>query len=695
MRTRKFLSALIIALFSLQTLHFTARADEGMWPFNNLPRAEIKRKYAFDVTDAWLRKVQLASVRFNSGGSGSFVSADGLVLTNHHIASDTLSKISTEQKDYIKDGFYAPTQDKEVKAPDLELNQLISIDDVSTRVNAGVKSDMSPSQANAARNAAMNSISEECTKATGLRCDVITLYQGGQYNLYRYKKYTDVRLVFAPEFEIAFLGGDPDNFEYPRYDLDMALFRVYENDKPVHTDNYLKWSTAGTKEGELVFVSGNPGRTERMDTVAHLEYLRDFGFPLILKYLDRQHAMLTKYGARGAEQERRAHEDLFSIENSLKAIRGEEAGLKDPKLITTKQHAETELRRAVAADPRKQKDYGDAWDAIAKGRKAQPSYEVQRRFLESQWGFNSGYFDTARDLVRMAEENTKPNEKRLPGYTDASRESLEQELYSPAPIYDDFEKAKLSDSLAFMRDEMGANNEIVKKVLQGKSPEERANELIDGTKLKDVDARKKVAAGGVKAIENSDDPMIKLAVSIDPESRTVRKRYEDEVQAVERINYAKISRALFELKGTSLYPDATFTLRLSFGAVKGYRENGKWIAPYTDFDGLFRHSAEHGDKYPYHIPESWRKAQAQLNLKTPLNFVSDADIIGGNSGSPVINRNAELVGLIFDGNIQSLVGDFYFDESINRAVSVDSRGMIEALRKVYHADAVASELAGR
>ena len=554
---------------------------------------------------------------------------------------------------------------------------------------------MSPSQANAARNAAMNSISEECTKATGLRCDVITLYQGGQYSLYRYKKYTDVRLVFAPEFEIAFLGGDPDNFEYPRYDLDMALFRVYENDKPVHTDNYLKWSTAGTKDGELVFVSGNPGRTERMDTVAHLEYLRDFGFPLLLKYLDRQHAMLTKYGARGAEQDRRAHEDLFSIENSLKAIRGEEDGLKDPKLIATKQRAETELRRVVAADPRKQKDYGDAWDAIAKGRKAQPSYEVQRRFLEAEWGFDSTYFDFARMLVRMAEESTKPNEKRLPGYTDASRASLEQELYSPAPIYDDFEKAKLSDSLAFMRDEMGANNEIVKRVLQGKSPEERANELIDGTKLKDVDARKKVAAGGVKAIAESDDPMIKLASSIDPGARTVRKRYEDEVQAVERINYAKISRALFELKGTSLYPDATFTLRLSYGAVKGYRENGKWIAPYTDFDGLFRHSAEHGDKYPYHIPESWRKAQAQLNLKTPLNFVSDADIIGGNSGSPVINRNAELVGLIFDGNIQSLVGDFYFDESINRAVSVDSRGMIEALRKVYHADVVASELAGR
>jgi len=695
MRSRKVLGALIIALFSLQTLQFTARADEGMWPFNNVPRTEIKRKYGFDVTDAWLRKVQLASVRFNSGGSGSFVSADGLVLTNHHIASDTLAKISTEQKDYNKDGFYAPTRDKEVKSPDLELNQLVSIEDVTARVNAGVKSNMSASQANAARNAAMNGISEECTRATGLRCDVVTLYQGGQYNLYRYKKYTDVRLVFAPEFEIAFLGGDPDNFEYPRYDLDMALFRVYENDRPIHTDNYLKWSTRGATAGELVFVSGNPGRTERMDTVAHLEYIRDFGFPLLLKFLERQRAMLLKYGSQGSEQERRAHEDLFSIENSLKAIRGEEAGLKDPSLIANKQRAETELRRTIAADPRKQKEYGDAWDAIAKGRKAQPSYEVERRFLESEWGFNSTYFDFARTLVRMAEENTKPNEKRLPEYTDARRASLEQELYSPAPIYDDFEKAKLSDSLAFMQEEMGANNSIVKRVLQGKSPEERANELINGTRLREVDARKQVAAGGKKAIEDSNDPMIKLARSIDSESRAVRKRYEDEVQAVERTNYGKIARALFELRGTSIYPDATFTLRLSYGGVKGYQENGKFIAPFTDFAGLFRHAAEHGDKYPYHIPDSWKKAKRILNMRTPFNFVSSADIIGGNSGSPVINRNGELVGLIFDGNIQSLVGDFYFDETINRAVSVDSRGMLEALRKVYHADAAANELVRR
>ena len=696
MRHRKFLCALILALFSLQTLQFSARADEGMWPFNNLPRAEIKKKYGFDITDAWLRKVQLASVRFNNG-SGSFVSADGLVMTNHHIASETLQQISTPQKDYIKDGFYAPTRDKEVKAPNLELDQLVGIEDVTARVMAAVKSDMTSAQANAARNAEINNISAEATKKNGLRNDVIPLYQGGQYNLYTYKKYTDVRLVFAPEFEIAFLGGDPDNFEYPRYDLDLALFRVYENDRPVHSDNYFKWSEKGAKDGDLVFVSGNPGRTNRLDTVAHLEYLRDFGIPFLLKYLQHLHDMYTRYGAQGAEQERRAHEDLFSADNSLKAYIGEEGGpgrggLKDPSVIPTKKKAEDELRKMVAANPRMQKEYGDAWETIAKERKELPSYERERRFLESGWGLSSQYFDFARTLVRMAEESAKPNAQRLPEYTDGNRESLEQELYSPAPIYDDFEKAKLADSLTLMREEMGADNEIVKRVLQGKTPDARADELISGTKLKDVEARKRIAAGGQQAIESSDDPMIQLARSIDKEARAARKRYESEVIAVERSNYGKIARALFETKGTRMYPDATFTLRLSYGTVKGYKIDGKTYAPFTDLAGLWQHAAEHGDKYPFHIPASWEKAKSSLNLKTPLNFVSDADIIGGNSGSPVINRRGEVVGLIFDGNIQSLPGDFYFDGAVNRAVSVDVRGMFEALRKVYHADAIVMEL---
>ena len=691
MKIKKYLSIVFVALFAISSVNIV-RADEGMWTFNNVPRAEIKKRYGFDVTDEWLKKVQLASVRFNNGGSGSFVSADGLVLTNHHIASDTLQKISSAEKDYIKDGFYAPTRDKEVKAPDLELNVLISLEDVTDRVNRTVKPGVSGAEAAAARRAEIATIEKESLAATGLRSDVVTLYQGGQYNLYRYKKYTDVRLVFAPEFGIAFFGGDPDNFTFPRYDLDMALFRVYENDKPIKTENYFKWSKTGAKDGELVFVSGHPGSTARLNTIAHLEYLRDTGIPFTLRYLNREHELLAKYSTKGEEQSRRAKEELFGVENALKAYRGQLEGLQDKTLMAKKAKAEEALRRSVAADAKKQKEYGDAWESIARGRKTLPTYSRDYSLLEGGAGFNSELFGIARALVRLAAEGGKPDAERLPEYTGARRESLELNLFSPAPVYDDLEKIKLADSLAFMSEELGADNPVVKKALDGKSPEARAAELIDGTKLKDVNYRKQLAAGGVKAIDESKDPMIVLARSIDEQARALRKRYESEVQSSERASYAKVARALFDTEGTRLYPDATFTLRLSYGAVKGYQENGHQVPPFTTIAGLYKHSAEHGNKSPYDLPASWVSKKSALDLNTPFNFVSTNDIIGGNSGSPVFNKNAELVGLIFDGNIQSLVGNFVFDETQNRAVSVDVRAMTEALRKVYGANEVADEL---
>jgi hypothetical protein len=689
MKIKKLLCAFFIALFSSSAV---AIADEGMWPFNIIPRAEIKKRYGFDVTDAWLKKVQLASVRFNNGGSGSFVSADGLVLTNHHIAADTLQKISTPEQDYVKEGFYAPTLEREAKAPDLELNQLVSIEDVTARVSSAVKPGMPPAEANAARQSTVAAIEKESTEKTGLRSDVITLYQGGQYNLYRYKKYTDVRLVFAPEFAIAFFGGDPDNFNFPRYDLDMALFRVYENDKPVKVENYFKWSKAGAKDGDLVFVPGNPGSTSRLDTMAHLEYLRDYGLPFTIELLTRERENLAKYRDQGEEQSRRAQEDFFSIENSLKAYRGEIEGLKDKTLMGRKTKSEETLRHTIAADAKKQADYGDAWDNIAKGRAALKNYYKELSLLDRGSAFNSELFGIARTLVRMAIESAKPNDQRLPAYTDSRRASLELGLFSPAPIYDDFEKAKLADSLAFMRDQLGTDNAIVKKVLGGKTPNARAAELVDGTKLKDPAARKQLAAAGVKGIQESTDPMIALARSIDDEARKLNKRYEAEVQGNERVNYGKIARALFDIEGTKLYPDATFTLRLSYGAVKGYEENGKRVPAFTNFAGLYKRATEHGNKFPFELPLRWTEKKSEINPDTPFNFVTTNDIIGGNSGSPVINRNAELVGLIFDGNIQSLVGDFIYDETQNRAVAVDSRAMIEALRKIYGATEAANEL---
>ena len=684
------LCALIVALLTFQSIPVSA-FDEGMWTFNNVPRETIKQKYGFDVTDDWLKKVQLASVRFPNG-SGSFVSPNGLVLTNYHIVEDAVGELSTETKDYAKEGFVARNQSEELKADGLSLDQLVSIEDVTAVVNSTVKDDMSATEANAARRAQMTAIEAQSLQQTGLRSDVVTLYQGGQYNLYRYKRYTDIRLVFVPEFQAAFFGGDPDNFNFPRFNIDMALVRVYENDQPVQSENYFKWSKTGVKNGELVFVTGHPGSTQRLNTVAHLEALRDVTIPLVLRMLQSRQKMLKAYMAQGEEQTRRAQNELNSVENAIKVYKGQIAGLKDPKLMAGKRIAEQTLRNSINADARKKKEYGDAWDAIAKARRDLATYERDRRFLDLGSGFNTPLFGYARTLVRLAEENEKPDAKRLPEYMNARRAALEAGLYSSAPIYDDFEKMKLANSLTFLQSEYGADSSFAKKVLKGKTPEARAAELIEGTKLKDVEYRKQVATAGVRMINSGTDPMIELAKDIDKEARAVHKRYEEEVLAVERANYAKIAHALFEDQGTKLYPDATFTLRLSYGAVKGYRENGKFVTPFTTLGGLFARSNQYHHAFPYNLPPRWTSKRSTLNLRTPFNFVSTNDIVGGNSGSPAINKNRELVGLIFDGNIQSLVGNFEFDESVNRSISVDARGMMEVLRKVFGANAIANEL---
>jgi hypothetical protein len=690
MKLRMLLCALIVALFTFQTIPVSA-LDEGMWTFNNVPKADIKQKYGFDVTDEWLRKVQLASVRF-PGGSGSFVSPNGLVLTNYHIVEDFVGQLGSAEKDYAKEGFVAHSQAEELKVPGLSIDVLMSLDDVTDRVNGAVKSGTSAVEANAARRAEINAIETESTKATGFRSEVVTLYQGGQYNIYRFKKYTDVRLVFVPEFQAAFFGGDPDNFNFPRFNIDMGLVRVYENNQPLQVENYFKWSKTGVKPGELVFVTGHPGSTQRLNTVAHLESLRDVSIPLLIRLLESRRAMLKAYMTLGEEQTRRAQSELNSIENSLKVYKGQIAGLQDTKLMAKKRKFEQALRNSVEADARMKTEYGDAWMAIDKARKDLTSYERDRRFLDLAAGFNTPLFGWARTLVRLAEENEKPNDKRLPEYTDARRAALEASLYSTPTFYDDFEKLKLANSLEFLQSEYGANSAFAKKVLKGKTPEARATELLEGTKLKDVEYRKQLVAGGRKALDDANDPMIELARSIDKDARAVRKRYEDEVVAVERGNYAKVARALFEQQGTKLYPDATFTLRLSYGAVKGYTENGKQVSPFTTLGGLYARSDKFHHTFPYNLPPRWVSKQKAINPKTPFNFVSTNDIIGGNSGSPTINKNRELVGLIFDGNIQSLVGNFDYDESVNRSISVDVRGMLEVLRKVFGAHEVADEL---
>jgi hypothetical protein len=687
---KRFLSICLALFFSFSTV---ASADEGMWLYNEAPKDKIKAKYGFELTQAWLDHVRLSSVRFNNGGSGSFVSADGLTFTNHHVGAGCVQQLSTEGHDYIKTGFYAKTQADEAKCPNLELNELVGIEDVTDKVNAGVKPEMSAADTGQAQRAAMSKIEKDCSTSTGLRCDVVTFYSGQVYNLYKYKKYTDVRLVFAPEFDIAFFGGDPDNFTYPRYDLDITFFRVYEDGHPAHLDNYLRWSRTGVKNDELVFVSGHPGSTARMQTIAQLEFTRDVNYPSVLALLKRRIALLQDFSKQSEENARIAKEDIFGLQNSQKAITGYEAGLKDKSIWDAKAADEAKLRAAYKADP-KNAGTPNPWDAIAQAEKLQHEMFLQLNYLERLRGFASGLPQIARILVRAAEEKPKPNGERLREYRDSGLPSLEQQLFSPAPVYKNLDTTLLADSLAEMQDALGKDNPDVQKVLNGKAPADAAKEMIAGTKLDDVAVRKQLYEGGQAAIAASNDPLIVAIRAIEPDALALRKEFDDKIESVVRLNGTLIAKARFAQSGFSQPPDATFTLRLSYGAVKGYKENGKEIPYFTIMGGAYEHAAEHNNEPPYKLPESWMNAKSKLDLKTPLDFVSTADIIGGNSGSPTVNKKGEVVGIIFDGNIESLSANFAYSEVQSRAVSVDSRGIQEALRKIYSATALADELSG-
>lgn len=686
MKRSVFRSLLLAGALLISGGAFASRstADEGMWLYNNLPLEMLEKKYGFKPTAQWADHLMKSSVRFNSGGSGSFVSSNGLVLTNHHVASDVLFKLSTADKNLLEEGFLAKTNAEELKAPDLELNQLVSIQDVTDRINSVVKEGMSPADASKARQAEMARVEKESSDKSGLRCDIVTLYGGARYHLYSYKKYTDVRLVWAPETKSAFFGGDADNFEYPRYCLDTTILRVYENDKPAVIENYLKVDADGAAEDELVFVSGHPGRTRRIYTVDALRYQRDQRLPKTLDLLRRKEVLLQQYGFGGDEQVRRARDEMFGIQNSRKAYTGMIGGLQNPSYIDSKVKYEAEMQKKIAADPKLSK-YADAWKRVAEVQQKRQALSGQDVTLRS------GIYGIAQELVLMAAEDSKPSEERLREYRDSNRESLLQQLYSPAPMYDDLERVQLADELARLSETRGGDDPLVLAALGGKGPRERASELIAGTKLFDVEARKGVVAAGAKGIESSSDPLIQLAKALDSEYRRLRKLTE-ELDEVERQAYAQITEARFALEGTSVYPDATFTLRLAFGPVKGYEVDGKKIPYTTTIGGAFEHEKTHGAKDPWILPDSWKKAKDKLNPNTPFNFVCTADIIGGNSGSPVVNGNGELVGIIFDGNIQSLTADFYYSDDVGRAVSVHIAGLLESLDKIYDAKFLAEQM---
>ena len=567
----------------------------------------------------------------------------------------------------------------EIRAPDLELNQLVGIDDVTQLVNAAVTDSMSTADAFKARRAVMAEIEAASLKETGFRSDVVTLFGGAKYHLYRYKKYTDVRVVFAPESAIAFFGGDADNFEYPRYCLDICLFRVYEDGKPAKVDHFLKWSQDGAEEGELVFVSGNPGRTQRIFTTAALKHLRDHRLPHILDRRRRSEIMLQQFSIRGPEAERQARDDQFGIQNSRKAYMGMLAGLQNPAFMKSRVEIEQALLDKLTPEQRK------PWDEI------QSVLAKKKEMLGDVSSFRSRLYDIAETLVLMSSEDQKPSADRLREFRDSARESLEQDLFSPAPIYPNLEIAKLADQLALLVEQRGGDDPLVAEVLNGMGPRERASQLVGNTKLADIDVRKKLAQSGSAAIGESTDLMIQLARMMEPEFRRTRDQ-RDELQEIERQAYAKITDIKNEVLGTGGYPDATFTLRLAFGPVKGYELDGQPVPAWTTMAGAFEHQSNHGDEAPWKLPESWIDARGKIRGETPFNFVCTADIIGGNSGSPVVNRAGEFVGIIFDGNIQSLTADYFYSDDVARAVSVHSSAIREALQSVYGAQHLADEL---
>jgi len=681
---RRLLSFVAAATLVFSCLPSSALADEGMWTFDNFPSAKVKQAYGFAPSRQWLDHVRLASLRA-PGCSASFVSPDGLVMTNHHCVVNCLAQLSTAQKNYAENGYYAQRREDEIRCPNFELYQLAGISDVTKTVQGAIAG-----KTGAAANAALREVTlreeQSCGSDPSVRCQVVPLYHGGIYDLYRYKRYDDVRLAFAPEFSVAQFGGDPDNFNFPRFDYDMSLVRAYENGKPAASPDYFSWSANGSTIGELVFVPGNPGGTSRELTTAELAYERDYALPAAVAQSEELRGILAEFMRRGAEQRREANERLFLLENGIKVQRGRRLALVDPAFFGTKVRDEKKLRAAVAAKPAL-RQYASAWTEI---ERLQPLRQSIARRAAAATAATPGLLGIAVTLVRAADERTKPNAQRLPEFTDLNLPRLQRALLTPAPHYPDLDEIDLAFRLSKLRETLGTDDPLVKAFLGTASPDELAHRLVSETKLGDPAVRKSLYDGGKDAIAASTDPMIVMARNLDPQLRALRKDVEDRITAPSRAAAERIAKARFAVYGTKLDPDATFTLRLSYGTVKGFpNESNVEVPPYTTIGGLFERAT---GADPYVLPKSWLDAKSSLNLSTPMNLTTTNDIIGGNSGSPLIDQRGQIVGLAFDGNIYSLGGDYGYDPVRNRMIAVDSRAMLEALTKVYHADRLVAEI---
>jgi hypothetical protein len=679
----------------------SAFADEGMWTFNNFPAAKVGQAYGFTPDQAWLDHVRMASVRIAGGCSASLVSAQGLVMTNHHCARSCIENVSgLTHKDYNRDGFLARTTADEARCPGMEMNQLVAITDVTKRVQDATKA-ATPETFNDVQKATLAAIEKECGTTDDVRCEVVSLYQGGRYDLYKYRRYQDVRLVFAPEDRIAFFGGDPDNFNFPRYDLDVSMVRIYGSDgKPLHDAEHLAWSDGKLKDGDLTFVSGNPGGTSRDLTMAQFDDERDDKLVRDIAYRSELRGYVTQYQERGAEERRQSNDILFSTENGLKVFKGRHEALADKAFHDELAANEKAFRAKVMADPALAQAYGGVWDAIAELVRKDQMYRTEYMALERGIRYSS-LFTIARNLVRHGDEMAKPNGERLREFGESRLPQMKAATLVNEPIYDELEISILTWSLTQMRAELGPDHPIVKRVFGKRSPAQIATDAVKHTRLKElqVDAqgnaiggyRKALYDGGKPAVDASHDPMIELARALDPDARAIRKKVETEVDGPLKRQQELLAKARFAVYGDSRYPDATFTLRLSYGTVKGWKEGDHPVAPFTTLAGAFDRAT---GADPFQLPDSWVKNKRRLDLSTPMNFVTTNDIIGGNSGSPLVNRKGEVAGLIFDGNIHSLGGDYGYDPALNRAVAVDSAALLEAMDKVYGAGRLVKELKG-
>ncbi len=687
MKTTTLLRVAVIGLCASLSIEAsrTASADEGMWLLTNPPRDLLKQEYGFEPTDEWMEHMQKSAVRFG-GASGSLVSPNGLVLTNHHVGRSAIGKLSSGERDLIAGGFYAPTPADELECADTEVRVLMEIIDVTERVKSAAEPGMSASEAGEARRRAKTAIEQEQEEATGLNCQVVTLYNGGQYHLYCYKRYTDVRLVFAPEQNAAAFGGDIDNFDYPRYCADYAFFRIYEDGEPLRNEHYLSWSEAGADDGDLALIFGHPGSTNRLNTVAHLEFTRDIVGPTILSWLMKREVELTAFMGRSAEHNRIGQTRIKGVANGRKAWTGYMGGLQDPELFRQKSEAERRLRASYENGSSSQ----DPWVRMEEALDSYAEFYHERMALNNL--FSSALASRALTLVRMADELAKPSEDRLREFRDTALPSMERRLFSPQPVYDILEVDDMASNLSMLAWVYGGDHPVVRKALGGKSPRARAEELVAGTRLASVDERRRLAEGGREAIESSDDSLIGLARMLDAESRSLRTRYEDEFESVQTEAYSDIADAKFALEGDSVYPDATSSLRMSYGPVRGWSEGGEMIAPFTVIGGMFERAELRAGEPEFELPQSWIDAEASLDKNTPMNFVSMGDVIGGNSGSPVVNTDGEVIGLVFDGNLHMLVGRYAYDERTNRTISVDARFIIESLKNVYKADSLVDEI---